>query len=605
MTEQLLTTLLLMVPITGGVLAAAMPGWRYAKITGTAAFLGVVGVWLAYLQAGAVEAPVNLRIGGWLTIPSADSLIVQLSFQVNRPQVLLALVASITVLLESLPSAALIGQTKSHSFTVSVLLPLSVLAIFADDLVVLLIVWIIIDCCVHHSCRPGGPLTRSQQSSAGTESVLSVSSILLVLAIIMVTARLGTTSLVEAIDRSIQDDRIDAAAVVSGMTVLFVVAAAVRCAFFPALIWPRNCLRQQPHLSSCIVTLAGVLPGLSLAIGVLPIREVSAEGCQLLAMLGALTCLTATSVALVQQRPEGITTLLIISAAGLSTVVMGIDHPVAGEIAAAAVFAQVAAACVLKQSVVQPVNRLVSGVALAIAVSGIGGSNAILMLIEAALHNATDTFSPAVQSPVRVLHLWWWSVVVSQILWGMAIMRLTVARTDAAELNRFVDQNSGTARQPAWHATFNIFAVVLALGVCILPLSSTAHSGIVSPVRLLSFGAATPACLLGAVIYWLESQANERVQHRIAAAFNSLSRLCSEWFYLEGYIRYGIALPVRIAAIIAETIDQKILGGTSEDSWKLTASRLADAVGQQQRQPAIYYGLTGVLIVVGLLWSVF
>jgi len=247
----------------------------------------------------------------------------------------------------------------------------------------------------------------------------------------------------------------------------------------------------------------------------------------------------------------------------------------------------------------------VFGLAMAVALSGIGGSNAILSSIEPALNNAAASGQSTTLPSEGLLHLMWWGVVASQVLWGLAVARL-ISRTSPAGMSSQPDiKGNGATRQQTGQTAFATTAAILAVGACILPLNEVTSTEVTSPASLFSFGAATPACLLGAVIGWLLSQASDAVRDRIAIATDSLTRLCREWFYLEDFIRYGVALPTRIAAIIAETVDRKISGGTSESGWEHTPSRLAGMIEQQQKQPAVYYGLTGLLVVVGLLWSVF
>jgi len=98
-------------------------------------------------------------------------------------------------------------------------------------------------------------------------------------------------------------------------------------------------------------------------------------------------------------------------------------------------------------------------------------------------------------------------------------------------------------------------------------------------------------------------QAGENVRRRVTGGLDSMTRLSREWFYLEDAIRCGLELPIRGLTLLIEICDRKILGGTAEHGWEKLPARIAGSIEYLRFQPAVYYGLTGVLLVVGLLWS--
>lgn len=612
MTEQLLTAAMLVVPAVGGIVAFIVPD-RRDSVLGVAGGLACIaaGLWLTCVLAGAIESPVSLSAGRWLAIPMVDGLTVQLSFQADRPRVLFVLAASLVVLLESISSAATVNDAETGSAAESqpaglaILYPAGVAAILAADLVILVGVWIMLDCCVGGLQRRAHGSRHSGTQRLETSAVLSGSSVLLLIATLMATARFGTTNLPEIIDRCSQDGRVDAIAVASGLSVVFALAIAVRCAFFPAMIWPRTCLESRPRDAGLIVILAGVLPGISLAIGIQPLSGISADGSLLLGMLGVLTCLTATGVALVQSDSDGVSTLLMVSAAGLAAAASASGHPSAGVVAGCTLFAQVVAIQVLKRSDKKLHRGIPFGCAMIATVSGICGGNAVLSFVEGAMRTVTDSDNFVALPPDRFLSMIWWSLVATQVLWGFAIVRLISSSRPGAdsmrsEIPKFTEQPGRGRRESA----LLTIAASLAVGACIFPLSNVTGPD-QSSTRLLSFSAATPACLLGVVVAWLLSHASENVRSRVAGSSDSLARLSREWFYLEDTLRYAVILPVRGVALVVEICDRKIFGGTSEDGWQQTPARIADSMEHLRSQPAVYYGLTGVLLLVGLLWSLF
>jgi NADH:ubiquinone oxidoreductase subunit 5 (subunit L)/multisubunit Na+/H+ antiporter MnhA subunit len=609
-TEQLLTVAMLVVPAAGGIVALIVPD-RRNSVVGVAGSLSCIAaaLWLTCVLAGVVESPVSLSAGRWLTIPAIDGLALQLSFQADRPRVLLVLAASLAVLLESIGSAAAVNNAEtgnaaeSQPAGLAILYPAGVAAILASDLVILLGIWIMLDCCVGGLQRRVNGSRQSGRQRLETATVLSGSSVLLLIATLMASARFGTTNLPEMIERCSLDDRVDAVAVASGLSVLFALAVAIRCALFPAMIWPRTCLESRPRDAGFIVILAGVLPGISLAIGTQPLSAISADGSLLLGMLGVLTCLTATGVALVQNDSDGVSTLLIVSAAGLAASALASGHPSAGVVAGCTLFAQVVAIQALKHSGEKLHRGFPFGCAMVATVSGICGGNAILSLVESALRRVVGSEHVAALPPDRFLSMIWWGIVASQILWGFAIVRLISSRGSAVDSRRSKSLKLTEPVRGRRESALLTIAAILALGACVFPLSDATGPDQPSSTRLLSFGAVTPACLLGVVVAWLLAQASENVRSRVAGSFDSLARLSREWFYLEDAIRYAVVLPVRGLVLVVEICDRRIFGGTSEDGWQQTPARLADSMEHLRLQPSIYYGLTGVLLVVGLLWS--
>lgn len=606
LTEQLLTAAMLVVPAAGCFLAIVIPG-RHLSLTVASAFLSLIvaAAWLVCHSAGLISSPVSLTFGSWLVIPSTDSLAVQLSFQADQSQVLLVLAAMIGTLLESIGPACAERRGAADSISLSVVFPLCVLAILTTDLVVLVSVWFLIDCCVFSLCRQAPRIARTSRRMPGTETVLCIASFVLLFAVLMTTSRFGTTGVAEVFTQSNVDYRVDTAVVVSGLSILLFAAAAVRSAFFPAMIWFRNCLEIQPRTAVLIVVVAGVLPGFSLAIRTLPLAEFATEGCNLWATLGVLTCFTASGVALVQRTSAKVSSLLVISTAGLCAAAMATGHPSAGNIAACALLTQVVAVVVLKWHDGQSNRGIAFVIAMIVAVSGISGSNIILSLVEAAIQRPTDADGSAINPPEQFLPVIWWGIVLSQVLWGMAIVRLISCDSAASDTQ---ESRNAAFTMPGRRQVETLFVAIAAgvtLGISILPLGDTASSDPSDSMRLLSFGAATPACLLGVVGAWMLSQANAEVRDRIMTVLESFNRLCRKWFYLEELIHYGVVLPVHIAAVLIEGCDRRILGGTSEDGWKQTPSRLADVLDNQRTLPGIYFGLTGVLVVVGLVWALF
>jgi hypothetical protein len=596
-TEQLLISALLTVPFAGWLFGLAMPDRRTVATAISAALSCAAAVsWLACSHSGVIEASVRISAGEWLVISPENGLGVSIAFHADYSRCVLVLIASMILLLK------IVGNTQSEgdgAAKVAFLYPLSVVAMLASDLVVMTTVWIAIDCALSGlasgSSRAGWPARKGPN----TTTIVVCSSVLLLIATLMAMARFGTSDIAEIVSRSAEDGRVDAATVVAGLSVLFAAAVAIRCALFPALIWPRSCLETWPRDAGIVVVLAGILPGFALAVSVIPLANLSTDAFLLLGTLGILTCLTATGVALVQNDSARIVTLLSVNAAGLAVSPLATRLPSCGRVATHSLLAQLAAIFVLHRCVNFRQSKMVCSIAMVVAVSGISGSNAILSRIELSMRMTTT----AAASAEQILLLIWWGIIVSQVLWGVAIVKLTMSNP-MSDSTEYRDASRQLPLQnPPVEFGVAAFVASLALLACVVPLSTDQGATQLTPARLFVFGAATPACLLGVVTAWLLAQAGDSVRVRLIARLDSLSRLCREWFYLEAAIQYGVVFPLRGLAIVVEIFDRKILGGTAEHARKSLPIRLAGAIEYLRHQSAVYYGLTGVLLIIGLLWS--
>ena len=427
MTEHLLISAMMILPLAGWLLAVAVPVQRNSATAFSASLTGVVAVsWIACSHAEMIESAARLAVGDWLVVPSAEGLAVSLTFRADQPHCVLILAASVLVLL-GIP-----GTNESEtagSSRVTLLYPLSVAAILVTDLVVLVSIWIAIDCCVFSLFSQEEDRARPVQRRISTTMILSCSGALLFVTTLLAMSRFGTSDIAKIVARAVEDKRIDSATVASGLSVLIVAAVAIRCAFFPALIWARNGIEDCRGSSSIVVVLAGILPGISLAVVSSPLGIISADAFLLFGMLGVLTSATATGIALVQSDSARVVTLLSIAATGLSAAGLATNSSTVGHIAACTLFVQLLAIFVLQRSHEVSNRGAAFGMAILVAACGIGGGNAILSLVELSLRETAGTATAS--SADRFLILIWWGVVLSQILWGIAIVNLVSVRPSA------------------------------------------------------------------------------------------------------------------------------------------------------------------------------
>ena len=593
MTEQVLISAMLAIPFAAWLLGLALPARQSTATVFSTSLVSVIAVaWIGFSSVGMIKPSAMLSAGEWLSISPASRLSVNLTFHAGPSRNILALAASLILLLKTVRTTR---SEAAHQSKIALLYPLSLTAILAENLIVLSSIWFMIDCYVLSLLSGARDSLNTTQKRVNTVPMLSCSGVLLLIAALMGMSRFSSSDLGQIIAHATEDGRVDSVTVVSGLSVLFVTAIAVRCAFFPALIWPRTFVDNKPGDSSLIIILAGVLPGASLAGAIFPLCGISEDAVLLLGMLGVLTCLTATSIAFVQNDTARIVSLLSISAAGLAVSALATCQPSSVQIASYTIFVQLAAIFVLQRNEISPRRGIGVGIAMALSLSGIGGSNAILSLIESQLRNIANVSSDGpTEYPLLLI---WWGIVISQVLWGIAVVKLATVQPS-------VPYSQSKKSEPVRAAEFVALTVAaLALALCFVPASSSQPVNTKVSNQLFTFGAATPACLIGAISAWLLTRSSDHARARVASRLNSLTRLSREWFYLEDAVRYGIILPARGLSIVAEFCDRKLLGGTTESGWKKLPTQLAGMIEFLRTQPAVYYGLTGILLVVGLLWS--
>tara|TARA_R110002072_G_scaffold287242_2_gene452726 strand:- start:73375 stop:75153 length:1779 start_codon:yes stop_codon:yes gene_type:complete len=588
--EQLLISVMLIAPLAGWLLAEGLPHQRNSALLIPTTITGIAALsWMGCSYAGVTETAAQISVGNWMVIPDGNGLAINLAFYADQSRCMLTLAASLILLLRIVRNSCAANDVEA---TVPLLYPLSIAAIMVTDLVVIASLWGVIDCCVVGIVARETASTTPSRRRLNTTRILSGSAVLLLLASLMAMARYDSSVVSEIVAGAAEDRRIDGTTVASGLSVLIVAAVTIRCAFFPALIWPRSVLESGSRDAGIVVVLAGILPGLSLAAALAPLGAVASEAFLLFGMLGVLTSFTATGVALVQNGIAKVATLLSIGAAGLSAVGVATSSSALSCITIGTLFVQLIGIFVLRRCSELANRGTAFGVAILVAVSGIGGTNRILSLIEFSLAETEKNGSG--DSTSHLLVYMWWGIVVSQILWGFAVVKLATIQPPMQALRTISATDS---RLGNFVATT---AACLALIRCMIPLSN-AQPGL--PVLLLTFGAATPACLLGAVAAWLLAKSSDVARGKVVDSLDSLTRLSREWFYIEDAIHYGIRLPVRGLALLADVCDRRVLGGRPEEAWEHVPTRIADPFEYLRTQPATYYGLTGTLLVVGLLWA--
>jgi hypothetical protein len=420
----------------------------------------------------------------------------------------------------------------------------------------------------------------------------------------------------------VTDTRIDAGLMRGGILVWFALAVASRAALFPAGIWLRPLTESDNRDMLAVVAWAAIFPAIGLWLSLNALLGTAQESSLLLAVLGGLSCVTFGAIAVGARSTDGDWQPLPLLAAAGAFALMNASVPVLSESAngpanpltsTLILLSNAVAICVLSL----PQSRHgASLLAAAFLLSGIGGPNLLLDQ----LHSLRQTLSlpgsaselaagtTTVISGSLVTGLWW-AVCVTQFLISVAVA------------NRLLCRRSSESAEPA-SQTPSAFAapamLVLALSGGFALLVSVAFvfepdpPGILDAVRmwvtvvptafrqLVSFNAATPSGLLGAVCVWLFLQASGTVQDRLRASLASFQRLAQNWFYVGDTVAV-VRILIGWVALAVEVFDRRVLGGRREDAWRQNAKLAARGIEEIDEHGAGYPSLAALLAVTGLL----
>ena len=284
---ELYVCLMLTAPLYGAFTALLFPVARPAIVA--------VGLfWL--IGAVSVSGPESIFFGSWLGSAVEESLSVLLEFRVDRfsaygiGAVGVCLLAA-PFLTEFDSGRGSIKTPDRHTESAPLCLTLAAgcgLACTATDLSVLVVLWLLLD--VTLASRFRASLTGSSASDENKTALLQplqMSSLLLIVAVLMVNARYGTLRIedhsyfrqspempvphgfLEA--AAVFDRRVDAQSARFEICVVFALAACCRAAFLPWLLWQRRASNRSRPLDLIVVPLATLIPACVLLVRLSPL----------------------------------------------------------------------------------------------------------------------------------------------------------------------------------------------------------------------------------------------------------------------------------------------------------------------------------------------
>lgn len=536
--------------------------------------LGVIA-WLAIGPGPGVV----LSAGEWFQFPGDLSTTVRLDFQFDTVAVGLLLIVVCVSLLYP-------GQLSMQQRLVGgAIFMLASAAVLLTDLVALLVVWTILAILLDAG--------RKRTAEADSSSlVLHLSSVCLLAALLVGAARYHTTDLLQLMTAASVDDRIDARSVAAGLSVWLAAATAIRCGVFPAILWLRGCVADDAHCRFRHLILATLLPGLAIVLRLMEASNSLSDGGILLAGLGALTTVIAGMIAVAQTQLLPTVALLAVASAASTCVACVAGGPAVVEIMLPSILTQLPLLAVVLaldgQSKTAP--RVVRYGAVFVLCSGVAGPNAVVALLLVETQLGTISGSVAMGYPVQQFCAGvWTAMTIGQWLFGYALVK-AVLKSEQTSPDSSATQN------------FPVLSLAVTVGVlataCVLP----AHADLPARESILpsfaKLGLGTVALLIGAVSAWMTA-GRESVP---IPGIGSLARISQNWFYLPRVWSIAVSLPVRMVSLLVTAVDTHLISSGREEAWKYSLGTPATGLEHLRRAGAVFYGLSVVLLVVGLLF---
>ncbi len=555
------------------------------------------------------DTTVSLSPGTWLVLPGSIETTVSPALHFSPGTTPLLLIVACLTLLR-------VQRRSSTEFVVQggrlALLPLAACATLTTDLVALVVIWILLEGVLAGVCLRSSldaePEAERRRSPLG---ILRLSTACLVAGVLVGISRYHTTDLLELARSAAADERIDAAQVVAGLSVCLAGAAAIRCGLCPGILWLRQYYAsvERPELSD--ILLVTVLPGFALVTHLGTITATVPDGGTLIAGLSGLTVIVAATIAATQKSLNLAVPLLSVCVVALACTGSVVAEPDHGGVVMQSLLIQlpILAAVLLLSSDSQlnvtgldiarfKLSGMCCNFGIAVLISGLAGPNAILHLIRAEALASPEALTLGLPRE-RVCNAVWAACVFGQWLFAFALIRGVMRqRREAA---RIEESSQITVVRIGMTA---VLVVGVMAAASLFPMHRAAQQSDASVFlgSFLTFGAATPAALLGAVVAWLMHRSLEfQESTQPVRGLESLCRLSGNWFYLEHIWKFGVTGPARVVSILATAIDRHLLSSGREEAWRFSASGLSDSIEHLKHRGSVYYGLSIMLVIAGLL----
>jgi hypothetical protein len=620
--------------MTVGVWLTATLGWlTLVTFDGVSPAIQIVIARLVELEAGTGEVALSVALTP-----------VRAGFLLSGLVLLLPMALRSVAEVQAVPPDGLPGRP---SRLLPGVLSVGAVAILSDNLMLVLAAWLLLDSLLIRfvECQPVIPSASESEQSAHNArwvltSVLRLSSIALMIAVLLAATRYHSASLSGFIEAAAQDERIDAGMVRGGILVWFALAVASRAALFPAGIWLRPLAESGKYVALPLFAWVAALPAIAVWSSLSPLLSLEPESCLLVSLLCGFSGVVIGTIALGSRSQTQARLLLLLSITGaftlMSVTVSALADASSGIVlpATSAIILLANSAAIAILSVPARHNR--SGLlAAGVLLSGLAGPNFLLDALQSLRHtqpHVTDVLEATATSPhttgSEFVTGLWCSVCLTQFLIG-AMLALKLNRDWNSKHTGLRDESVQSvqrcrAEDSAVEESSNVpgyavpMLIVLSVLSCVLFVSASDRAVGVGISRvtelsestlpatpmtlrsLMSFNAATLSGLLGAVCIWLFLRLPVDVRHRLSGSSASLKRLARTWFYV-GVAVESLRLVAGWAMFAVELLDRRLLGGQRDDAWRASALRVGRTIEEIGAHGSGYPSLAALLAVVGVL----
>ena len=581
MTETVLIAAAIGVPVAALLLASAFESARrVADVASLSIVILLLCGWLIDASPGRVTV-VSLLSTSWLHVAGVPPIDIggQLSVQPTSVVLVILALLALWVSVHFGRSRAASSQSPPSDVLLRQLLLTS--GAFSSDLVVILMSWLVTDAVIDWQ------RARVNSESPSALPPLRLTSLLLLVAVVVMSARYHTTDVATLLEAMRADERIDAVAVRGGLAICMAAAIAFRCGQFPAVLWVKRLTAGSSQIGvSHLLTI--IVPAFVLAVRLSPLWPLAPEAGSLFATLGALTSVTMGLTACSTKRFNELPPIVCVMLCGQALICCGSPFPQAAVSAGVSLLIGLVGLSFLEGRLSR-LSNYGQGVALMATLWGPAS-------LAAAMPMSGTEPSPDAGPELTVV---WAAMMLGQLLLCFAFVRACWADRDSDDSTESsIADRQWASRVGYLFVCATIACVLWATGNGRRIAANTTPATIPTPssgIEILLAG------LLGVVPALLLFERFVPLRQSLAQRFDSLLRVAREWWFAEELAQFLIVRPLRVVAIVIEFIDRRLLGGGRDDAWIEPGTRFAHLIDSVRVAEPKFYAIAIAWAVAGLI----
>ncbi len=324
MTESPLIAATIGVPVAALLLASAFQSVRkVAHDASLSIVIVALCVWLIVVAPGQMTV-VDLLSTSWLQVAGVPPVDIRWQLSVQSASALLVIIGLLALGISSRLGRSRPVESRSTPSDWLLRQLLLTCGAFSADLVAILMSWLVTDAVIDwqraKACQRGEGSDCKPAASALTP--LRLTSMLLLVAIAVLSARYRTTDVAALLEAVRSDERIDASAVRGGLAICMAAAIAFRCGQFPAVLWVKRLTAGSSPIGIGGL-LPILLPAVVLAVRLSPLWRMAPEAGSLFASQCTLTTVTMGMTACSTRRFSEVPTIVCVMLCGQALICCG------------------------------------------------------------------------------------------------------------------------------------------------------------------------------------------------------------------------------------------------------------------------------------------